>query len=128
MRGQRILPAGIVALTIFAGTAAWAATAPATGGITAGSATVLACSSTARVTLRTTYSSSLHRYEISGAFLATDSACRSKAYQMTFSANNGKPVGQVTGFLDGSGHASPDLMNSPIAADAVVNIGVVVTG
>ncbi len=60
--------------------------------------------------------------------LATSSACRSKAYRITFSGANGKPLAQVGGFLDGSGHASPDLTHYRLATAEVTNIGVVVTG
>lgn len=71
---QSLVP-GIVAVALFTGTVAWAgASSPIAGAITAGRANVSACSTAARVTLQTAYSSSVHGYAISGARLATDAA------------------------------------------------------
>ena len=101
----------------------------------AGDDVVSSCNDTADISYTTDWDATLQAYRVDTATLATGNAlCVGQAFKITFTntvSGVTTEVAELSGTLDGSGNATPtvlDVGGDPLAADLVTGVSVVVTG
>jgi hypothetical protein len=119
----------VAGLVVIGGVTAFAASLSVSSKtLGSGNATMTSCNATAAVSYNTVYSATVPGYKVSTAPVVTAAACNGLAYKVTLTGASNAALGEVNGFLDASGNASPDFSLSNIAASAVTGVSVVVTG
>ena len=132
---RRLLLAGVVAASLGGGAYAFAANLNVSStSLSAGTASVASCNSSAALSYTTAYDISTSKYVVASLTITSGSGCNGKAVKVTEQGNNV----EFTSTLDSSGsytwdatHGTPDITTaaSPtLDANTVSGLAVVITG